>query len=130
MPNSAKRPKPIRGRPRDKDADARILKTALRLVERTGFRSVSMEAIAAEAHVARTTLYGRWPNKATVIMDAFLAAVGPGIAFPELPRALDSLRVQMKLLPRAFRERPALLIRSVLAEAIFHRAAMTAYCPR
>jgi len=29
MPNSAKRRKPIRGRPRDMDADARILKTAL-----------------------------------------------------------------------------------------------------
>jgi AcrR family transcriptional regulator len=73
MPKSAKLRKPIRGRPRDKDADARILKTALRLVERTGFRSVSMEAIAAEARVARTTIYRRWPNKATVIMDAFIA---------------------------------------------------------
>ena len=92
MPNSAQCRKPIRGRPRDKDADVRILKTALRLVERTGFRSVSMEAIAAEAHVARTTIYRRWPNKATVIMDAFLAEVGPGIAFPKLPSALESLR--------------------------------------
>ncbi len=119
MPNSAKRRKPIRGRPRDKDADARILKTALRLVERTGFRSVSMEAIAAEAHVARTTIYRRWPNKATVIMDAFLAEVGPEIAFPELPSALESLRIQMKLLARAFRGRPGLLIRSLLAEAQF-----------
>jgi tetracycline repressor-like protein len=75
---------------------------ALRLVERTGFRSVSMEAIAAEVHVARTTIYRRWPNKATLIMDAFLAEVGPGIAFPELPSALESLRMQMKLLARAY----------------------------
>jgi len=78
-----------------------------------------MEAIAAEAHVARTTIYRRWPNKATVIMDAFLAEVGPGIAFPELPSALESLRIQMKLLARAFRGRPGLLIRSLLAEAQF-----------
>ncbi len=48
-----------------------------------------MEAIAAEARVARTTIYRRWPNKATVIMDAFLAEVGPGIAFPKLPSALE-----------------------------------------
>src|SRR5258708_7433907 len=102
MRNSAKRRKPLRGRPRDKNADARILKTALRLVERIGFRSVSMEAIAAEAHVARTTIYRRWPNKATVIMDAFLAEVGPGIAFPELPTAPESLRIQIKLLPPPF----------------------------
>jgi AcrR family transcriptional regulator len=78
-----------------------------------------MEAIAAEAHVARTTIYRRWPNKATVVMDAFLAEVGPGIAFPELPSALESLRMQMKLLARAFRGRPGLLIRSLLAEAQF-----------
>src|SRR5260221_9306628 len=119
MSNSAKRRKPIRGRPRDKDADARILKTALRLVERTGFRAVSMEAIAAAAHEPGKQIDRRWPNKATVIMDAFLAEVGPGIAFPELPSALESLRIQMKLLAGAFRGRPGLLIRSLLAEAQF-----------
>ena len=59
----------------------------------------------------------RWPNKAAAIMDAFLAEVGPEIAFPELPSALESLRVQMKLLARVFRGRPGLLIRSLLAEA-------------
>jgi hypothetical protein len=42
-----------------------------------------------------------------------------GIAFPELPSALESLRIQMKLLARAFRGRPGLLIRSLLAEAQF-----------
>src|SRR3979490_584922 len=105
MPNSPKHRKPTRGRPRDKDADARILKTALRLVETIGFRSVSMEAIAAEAHVARTTIYRRWPNTATVIMDAFLAEVSPGMAFAKLPSASESLRIQMKLLARAFRGR-------------------------
>jgi AcrR family transcriptional regulator len=78
-----------------------------------------MEAIAAEAHVARTTIYRRWPNKATVIMDAFLAEIGPGIAFPELPSGLESLRIQMNLLARAFRGRPGLVIRSLLAEAQF-----------
>src|SRR5258708_37627210 len=52
-------------------------------------------------------------------MDAFLAEVGPGIVFPELPSALESLRIQMKLLARAFRGRPGLLIRSLLAEAQF-----------
>jgi AcrR family transcriptional regulator len=119
MVNPTKHPKPIRGRPRDRGADARILKTSLRLVERIGFRSLSIEAIADEAHVARTTIYRRWPNKAAVIMDAFLAEVGPEIAFPELPSALESLRIQMKLLARAFRGRPGLLIRSLLAEAQF-----------
>jgi AcrR family transcriptional regulator len=46
-----------------------------------------MEAIADEANLARSTIYRRWPNKAAVIMDAFLAGVGPDIAFPEHPSA-------------------------------------------
>jgi len=46
-----------------------------------------MEGIADEAHVARTTIYRRWPNKAAVIMDAFLAEVGPEIAIFTLHRA-------------------------------------------
>jgi hypothetical protein len=41
------------------------------------------------------------------------------IAFPELPSALESLGVQMKLLARVFRGRPGLLVRSLLAEAQF-----------
>jgi AcrR family transcriptional regulator len=127
MVNPNKHPKPIRGRPRDRGADARILKTSLRLVERIGFRSLSIEAIADESHVARTTIYRRWPNKAAVIMDAFLAEVGPDIAFPELPSALESLRIQMKLLARAFRGRPGLLIRSLLAEAQFDPALKKAF---
>jgi Tetracyclin repressor-like, C-terminal domain len=39
--------------------------------------------------------------------------------FPELPSAPESLRIQMKLLARALRGRPGLLIRSLLAEAQF-----------
>ena len=111
--------KPVRGRPRNKEADTEILKAALRLVEENGFKSVSMEGIAAAAGVARTTIYRRWPNKAAVIMDAFLAEVGPDVSFPVASSVLESIRLQMRLLARAFRGRPGLLIRSLLAEAQF-----------
>jgi AcrR family transcriptional regulator len=72
----------VRGRPRSRSADARILKAALQLVEAGGFQSVTMEAIAATADVARTTIYRRWPNKESVIMDAFLEEVGPALLSP------------------------------------------------
>jgi hypothetical protein len=39
-------------------------------------------------------------------MDAFLEEVGPTIAFPALPNARESVRLQMKLLAKAFRGRP------------------------
>src|SRR6202023_2675943 len=94
--------KAVRGRPRSRSAHARILKAALKLVEAGGFQSVTMEAIAATAVVARTKIYRRWRNKESVIMDAFLEEIGPTIAFPTLPNARESVRLQMKLLARAF----------------------------
>ena len=120
----------VRGRPRSKSADARILKAALKLVEAGGFQTVTMEAIAATADVARTTIYRRWPNKESVIMDAFLEEVGPAIAFPTLPNVRESLRRQMKLLAKAFRGKAGLLIRSLLAEAQFNSELKAAFRER
>jgi AcrR family transcriptional regulator len=108
-----------RGRPRDQHADTKILEAALSLLEQHGFRAVTLEGIAEEAGVARTTVYRRWPNKAAVVMDAFLTQVAPGIAFPEHPVAVERLRLQMQLLARAFRQGPGLLIRALIAEAQF-----------
>src|SRR6266446_8701262 len=86
-----------RGRPRDRHADAKILKATLRLLEQHGFRAVTLEGIAEEAGVARTTVYRLWPNKAAVVMDAFLTQVAPWIAFPEHSVAIERLRLQMQL---------------------------------
>lgn len=108
-----------RGRPRDRHADAKILKATMCLLEQHGFRAVTLEGIAEEAGVARTTVYRRWPNKAAVVMDAFLTHVAPRIAFPEHPVAVERLRLQMQLLARAFRQEPGLLIRALIAEAQF-----------
>jgi AcrR family transcriptional regulator len=108
-----------RGRPRDQHADAKILKAAMCLLEQHGFRAVTLEGIAEEAGVARTTVYRRWPNKAAVVMDAFLTHVAPRIAFPEHPVAVERLRLQMQLLARAFRQGPGRLIRALIAEAQF-----------
>ena len=83
------------GRPRSQAAHAAILKAALRLVAKHGFRAVSVNEIAAEAGVGKMTLYRHWPNKATVVMDALLELIGAETAFPEADSALESLRRQL-----------------------------------
>ena len=108
-----------RGRPRDQYAAAKILKATMRMLEQHGFRAVTLEGIAEEAGVARTTVYRRWPNKAAIVMDAFLTHVAPRIAFPEHPVAVERLRLQMQLLARSFRQGPGLLLRALIAEAQF-----------
>ncbi len=52
------------GRPRSQAAHDAILKAALDLVTKRGFRSVGVDEIAAAAGVGKMTLYRHWPNKA------------------------------------------------------------------
>ena len=105
------------GRPRSQAAHAAILKAALRLVAKRGFRAVSVNEIAAEAGVGKMTLYRHWPNKATVVMDALLELIGDETAFPEADSALESLRRQLHLQAAFFRSSRGNLIRSLVSEA-------------
>jgi AcrR family transcriptional regulator len=105
------------GRPRSEKAHRAILQAALDLAFEAGFHTVTAEAIAARAGVGKTTLYRRWPNKAAVVMDAFLADVGPGIGFPPHASALERVRLQMRAVARTFRGRHGALIKALLGEA-------------
>jgi AcrR family transcriptional regulator len=111
--------KPKPGRPRSEKMHKAILQTALRQVFAMGFRAVSIESIAAEAGVGKPTIYRRWPNKAAVVMDAFLVEVEPGTVFPAKARAIDSLRLQMLSQVKAFRGKFGGLIKALLGEAQF-----------
>jgi AcrR family transcriptional regulator len=118
--NTRKANEPARkGRPRSEKAHQAILTAAMRLVFQNGFRAVSIDAIAIEADVGRATIYRRWPNKAAIIMDAFLQEVGPGINFPSRADATQSIQIQMRLLAKAFRGKHGALIKALLGEAQF-----------
>jgi len=108
-----------RGRPRSDQAHQAILTAALEEVFAVGFRALGIDAIAAKAGVGKATIYRRWPNKAAVVMDAFLAEVGPGTGFPPAPRSLDRIRMQMEAQSKAFRSKYGMLIKSLLGEAQF-----------
>jgi AcrR family transcriptional regulator len=60
------------GRPRTAGADGAILAATLRILAEQGYDRTSLEAVAAEADVARATIYRRWPTKA----DLVAAAIG------------------------------------------------------
>ena len=105
------------GRPRSERRHNAILQTAIDLVLELGFRAVSIESIAAKAGVAKTTIYRRWPNKAAVVMDAFMLRFGAGTQFPTAKRVTDSIRLQMRTMARAFRSKDGALVKALLAEA-------------
>ncbi len=105
------------GRPRSQEAHDAILKAALSLVTKRGFRAVSVNEIAAVAGVGKMTLYRHWPNKAALVMDSLLVLIGRETAFPEAGSAIESLRQQIDLQAVFFRSPRGNLIRSLVAEA-------------
>ncbi len=109
----------VRGRPRSDKVHRAILEAALETVEQIGFRALTIDAIAAKAGVGKMTIYRRWPNKAAVVMDAFLTIVGPGTGFPTEPRAVNSIRLQMRLQAKFFRGKFGKIIKTLLGEAQF-----------
>jgi AcrR family transcriptional regulator len=118
------------GRPRSQRLDQVILQTAIDQVLKVGFRAMSVESIAAESGVGKTTIYRRWPNKAAVVMDAFMMRVGEGTKFRPSERVVDSIQMQMRMMAKAFRGRDGALVKALLAEAQFDADLATAFRER
>ena len=62
--------RPVSGRPRDPDADRAILEATWRLLIDIGYDATSIERVAAEAGVAKTTIYRRYPTKRDLVVAA------------------------------------------------------------
>lgn len=58
------------GRPRDADAEERIIESAMELLGVLGYNGMSIEAVAAHAGVGKTTVYRRWSCKSRLVVDA------------------------------------------------------------
>lgn len=67
MPRTIRTPRASVGRPRDESKRAAMLAAAKRLFLAHGFAAVSMEGIAAEARVAKVTVYKHFGDKETVL---------------------------------------------------------------
>lgn len=105
------------GRPRDPSIDRAVLQAAAKLVLAHGLRAVSIDSIAEEAGVGRMAIYRRWPNKAAIVMSAFVDRVDATTLFSPSADYLDSIRLQMRTMARAFRGKDGALLKILLAEA-------------
>jgi AcrR family transcriptional regulator len=61
------------GRPFDLSLDAAILEAALEGLVEVGYDRLSMDEIAARAHVGKGAIYRRWPSKAALVVEAAVA---------------------------------------------------------
>ncbi|MCL4312615.1 MAG: TetR/AcrR family transcriptional regulator [Actinobacteria bacterium] len=70
------------GRPRSHDADSAILGATVELLCEHGFRDLTMEAVAARAGVAKTTVYRRWPTKLSLVIEAVSQTITADLPIP------------------------------------------------
>jgi AcrR family transcriptional regulator len=62
---------------------AAVLAAAGDILQRDGYGGLTMERVAADSGVAKTTLYRRWPTKASLCMDLYLDVAGRELRDPD-----------------------------------------------
>ncbi len=73
-----------------------ILGAARTLLDEIGFADLTIEGIAERAGVGKTTIYRRWPNKASLVLDAFIEVAHQAIPFADTGAVQEDLRLQIR----------------------------------
>ena len=104
------------GRPRSEESRQSILRSTLKLLQQDGgFAELSIEAIAADAGVGKTTVYRWWPTKAALVADAFSASADNELRFPDTGNVRSDMSLQMRRLIRIFRSDRGKIVAALLA---------------
>jgi len=69
-----------------------VLAAAGQILRRHGYSQLTMERVAAESGVAKTTLYRHWPTKAALCMDLYLDISGRELNLPDTGNVASDLR--------------------------------------
>ena len=73
-----------------------------------------MEAVANLAGVSKATVYRWWPNKASLVADAFASSSLAELRFPDTGSVLTDLSQQMSHLVNVFKGRRGKLVASLI----------------
>jgi len=102
------------GRPRSEPARQAILRSTLKLLEQVGFAELTIEAIAADADVGKTTVYRWWRKKATLVADAFSSSADQELRFPDTGFVRSDMSLQMKQLVKVLRGRRGRIVAALI----------------
>src|SRR5258708_15794109 len=104
------------GRPRSEESRQSILRSTLKLLKQQGgFSELSIEAIAADANVGKTTVYRWWPTKAALVADPFYASADEELRFPNTGSVQSDMSLQMRRLIRIFLSKRGKVVAALLA---------------
>lgn len=104
------------GRPRSEASRTSVLRAVLELLGRKSLRDITVEEVAKEAGVAKTTVYRWWDSKAQLAIDAFLNDISIKAPFVEKESVVETIRSQVKSLAFQYKGRDGEIIRQIIAE--------------
>ncbi len=105
------------GRPRSAESDRAIIQATLRLLSERGYAGMSIERVAAEAGVGKTTIYRRYPTKEELAASAMSSLVQEASSPPETGSARTDLIEMMAQIFTIFTRGPAFaMIGALLVE--------------
>jgi AcrR family transcriptional regulator len=85
------------GRPRSDETRKAILSSAMQIVEEIGFGKLTIEGVALRAKAGKATIYRWWPNKAAMVMEAYLDMMQAEVPFPDTGNVREDFRRQLQL---------------------------------
>jgi AcrR family transcriptional regulator len=103
--------------PRSEASRSAILQATAKLLECSTVQKLSIQAIAKEAGVGKTTIYRWWPSKAAVVIDAFLEHHLINTPIPNDLPLRDALVVHLRSLIRQYRGPEGQLVAQLIAES-------------
>ena len=88
------------GRKRDAARDGVILDAALTVLAEQGYEGMTIDMVAAEAGMARATVYRRWAAKADLVLEAVSRMSHSDVGLARLPERLAWIHGHDVLAPR------------------------------
>src|SRR5262245_63666559 len=80
-------------------------------------QKLSIEAIAREAGVGKTTIYRWWPSKAAIVIDAFMENHLLHTPMPTDVSVREALEIHLRSLIRQYAGPPGRLVSQIVAES-------------
>lgn len=111
-----------RGRPRDPQADQRILDAAAHLILVRGFDAMTVDEVASRARVGKATVYRRWAHKEELAVAAMVRLYTTEMPVPDTGSIHDDLMLSYaSLLAFANSAAGRTYLRTTIAEAVRDR---------
>jgi AcrR family transcriptional regulator len=84
-----------------RETKRRVLLATVELIDKIGYRSVTVDAVARASGVSKSTIYRHWPSRKTLVLEAFTSDTDESTEVADTGDAIADLRTY--LLKLAFR---------------------------